>query len=288
MDHRKKKEHGHLTSNLHWERSRDLHDAVNLWCKIRGLGTKRKISNLSSTWSYSEDSVVTTGSECSLQGSPRWGGPQCLQSTVSGSCMNRMEPNLTANSGFPSRGNVGRRQKRRTQVEWLNCVGLPVTRMGGRLVLKCRCREGNQTSPEMVKNRWCQTCPRSKNGRSFKVSWWCDVRAGYRGFFLCVFWQIDSRNHGFFFFFLPIAGQWYRSAEQDIPTATTINNMPLWPASILSPWEFYRWLSNQAGFILPWGKQDPPHPDPPLEINAFPKDFTRYFWGEGGWNKDHF
>lgn len=57
--------------------------------------------------------------------------------------MNRMEPSLTAKSGFPSRGNVGRRQKRQTQVTRLSCLAQPVTRMGGRLVLKCRQRRAN-------------------------------------------------------------------------------------------------------------------------------------------------
>lgn len=101
---------------------------------------------------------------------PSGGGPRCLQSRALGTCMNRMEPSLTAKSGFPSRGNVGRRQKRQRQVTRLSCLAQPVTRMGGRLVLKCRQREGGQTSPKRVKNRGCQTCSRSKSMRSFKAS----------------------------------------------------------------------------------------------------------------------
>lgn len=48
-----------------------------LWCKIKGLGTKKKKynSNLSCSWSYTKDSVVTMRSKCSLQGSP---GGGCL------------------------------------------------------------------------------------------------------------------------------------------------------------------------------------------------------------------
>lgn len=38
-----KKEHGHLVSNLHWERSKDLHNAVNsVRQNQEGWGPKRK------------------------------------------------------------------------------------------------------------------------------------------------------------------------------------------------------------------------------------------------------
>lgn len=186
MDNRKKKEHGHLTSNLHWERSRDLHDAVNLWCKkSEDWGQKKKFPAPEAT---ARILLLRRGVSAVCRVHPRWGGPRCLQSRASGSCMNRMEPNLRAKSGFPSRGNVARRQKRQTQVEWLNCGALPVTRMVAGCSSNADAEKETKRRPRWWKTRWCQTCPRSKNGRSFKASWWCDVHAGYRGFFLCIFW----------------------------------------------------------------------------------------------------
>lgn len=37
----------------------------------------------------------------------------------------------------------------------------------GRLVLKCRCREGNQTSPEMVKNKVMPDLPEEQEWEEF-------------------------------------------------------------------------------------------------------------------------
>lgn len=137
MDHREKKNTGISFQISTGSDQKTCTMLSILWGKIKRAGDqKEKNSPLPCSWSCSEDSVVTMGSDC------RWGGPRCLQSRVLGTCMNRMEPSLTAKSGFPSRGNVGRRQKRQTQVTRLSCLAQPVTRMGGRLVLKCRQKEG--------------------------------------------------------------------------------------------------------------------------------------------------
>lgn len=44
---------------------------------------------------------------------------------------------------------------------------------------------------------------------------------------------------------------------------------------------FHRWLSK-AGWLYFFPEETKTHPDPPLEINAFPKDFIRIFFREGG------
>lgn len=105
-------------------------------------------------------------------------------------------------------------------------------------------------------------------------------------FFLCIFWQIDSRNHGFcvFYYFFSTAGQWYMSAEQDIPTAGATGHMPWWPASILSPSAFLQ-MALKAGWLHFFPEETKTHRDPPLEIYAFPKDFIRIC---NGGDEDHF
>lgn len=217
-----------------------------LWCKMKGLGTKKKFPIFP---------AAEVPAKILLLG---WGGNAVF----------RVPP-----GGVP--------------IISLNCLALLVTRMGGRLVPMYGWREGKQTSPETVKNRWCQTCSRSKTGRSFKASWWGDVHAGYLVtgfcFFLCIFWQIDSRNHGFrvFYFFFPLLANdtrlLSRISQLPGPRATCRGDR----LAFYLLRHLYRWLSKQAGFIFSLRK-----PRPTL-IHLLKSmhflDFIRiFFWMGGG------
>ena len=91
---------------------------------------------------------------------------------------------------------------------------------------------------------------------------------------------INRQQKSWFLFLLfPIAGQWYRSAERDIPTATITNNMPLWPASILSPCP--GWLYSSL-------RKTRPTPIHLLKSMHFLKTLQDiFFWG-GWWNRTIF
>ena len=216
-----------------------------LWCKMKRLGTKQKFPIFPAAEGTAKILLL------------RWGVNAVL----------RVYP-----GGVP--------------IISLSCLALLVTRMGGRLVLMYRCRQGKQTSPETVKNRWRQTCSGSNTGRSFKASWWWDVHAGYlvTGVFFFPLHILTNRQQKSWFlcflFFFPAAGQWYTFAERDIPTAGTTRRMPGWPASILSPSAFLQ-MALKAGWVY-FPEETKTHPDPPLEINAFPKDFIRIFFREWG------
>ena len=146
----------------------------------------------------------------------------------------------------------------------------------------------SKQSPETVKNRWRQTCSGSKTGSSFKASWWCGVHAGYLVtgvFFFFSFAYLDKSAAEIMvfvsFIFFPADGQWYTSAGRDTPTAGSTGRMPWWPAGILSPSAFLQ-MALKAGWLYFFPEETKTHPDPPLEINAFPKDFIRIFFGRGG------
>lgn len=109
-----------------------------LWGKIKRAGDQKKKFPLFCSWSCSEDSVVMMGGDYSAGLTQVGMALGACRAEALGTCMNRMEPSLTAKSGFPPRGNVGRRAERQRQVTRLSCLAQPLTRMGGRLVLKCR------------------------------------------------------------------------------------------------------------------------------------------------------
>lgn len=115
------------------------------------------------------------------------------------------------------------------------------------------------------------------------------MHAGYRGFFSFAYFDKSTAEIMVcWFFFFPIAGH-------DTCLLSGISQLPC-PRAICryDRLAFYLLVSftdgSQTRLALFFPEENKTHPNPPLEINAFPKDFMSFFFwgGVGAWNKDHF
>lgn len=109
------------------------------------------------------------------------------------------------------------------------------------------------------------------------------MHAGYRGFFSFAYFDKSTAEIMVcWFFFFPIAGH-------DTCLLSGISQLPCpWAICRYDRLAFYLLVSftdgSQTRLALFFPEENKTHPNPPLEINAFPKDFMSFFWG-GGWER---